>query len=61
MRQTITARMKELERVPHSVAKEIGCRPATLYDFLNKPGATMRSDKLERIFEVLRLEVRPRR
>ncbi len=60
MKQAILDRMSDLERVPHSVARELGMRPATLYDFLTKPETTMKSDKLELIFGLLGLEVRPK-
>lgn len=61
VRKAILDRLGQLDKTPHWVASQLGMRPATLYDFLTKPGKTMRTDKVERIFELLGLEIRPKR
>lgn len=61
VRKAILDRLAQLEKKPHWVAAQLRMRPATLYDFLTKPGRTMRSDKVEQIFALLGLEIRPKR
>lgn len=58
MRKIVHARMKQLPMTAYAVAKATGVKPQTMSNFLR--GGSMRSDKLERVFAVLRLEVKPR-
>lgn len=60
VKKAILERLDKLEKSPHWVASQLRIRPATLYDFLTKPKATMRTDTAEKIFELLGLEIRPK-
>lgn len=61
VRKAILDRLGQLEKTPHWVASQLRMRPATLYNFLTKPGKTMRTDKVERIFDLLGLEIRAKK
>jgi plasmid maintenance system antidote protein VapI len=59
VRKVIEARLKQLNKSRHWLAEEMGVRPATVYDFI--AGRTAASgDTIERMLDVLGLEIRPK-
>ena len=56
IRQTITEALLAQNMSRTELARQLGCRKNTITDFLNEKSG-MRSELLEKIFEILKLKI----